>query len=172
MGDEQYLLQTERAVHYAISRIQSFSGSRSTWAYLISPQKFSGKWLPFLKRAELINTRLKKVQIECLDFEKIIEKYDTKNTLFYVDPPYIGGEKYYNTQEVNFTSDDHERLSRILKKIKGMFVLSYYDHDIVRILYKGFNKTIKFVPKYSVGNFKRDLKQHKPIGRELLIKNY
>ena len=112
------------------------------------------------------------MQIECLDFEKIIEKYDTKNTLFYVDPPYIGGERYYKTKEVEFKQEDHERLAHVLKRIKGKFILSYYDHEIVRRNYKGFKIIIKDVPKYCVGNFRNEIKQHKPIGHELLVINY
>ena len=165
LSDEKFLLQTERAIHYAIQKVQSFSGTGSSWAYRISAPKFSGKWLPFLNRFELINARLKKVQIECLDFEKVISKYDSKFILFYLDPPYIGGERYYKTNDVNFNLEDHKRLVHVLK---NKFILSYYDHNFVRANYKGFNMISKEVPKYSVGNFKHGIQQHKPIGRELL----
>lgn len=110
LDNESYLSQTERAIHYAISKVQSFSTTDSAWAYNISRNKFSGKWLPFLKCLELINARLKKVQIECLDFEKLIEKYDSQSTLFYLDPPYIGGEHYHKTSGVDFKKEDHQRI--------------------------------------------------------------
>jgi DNA adenine methylase len=172
LSGEQCLSQTERAIHYAIQRVQSFSGTGSSWAYRINAPKFSGKWLPFLNRLELINARIKKVQIECLDFEKVIKKYDSKSTLFYLDPPYIGGEKYYKTKSVNFRHEDHERLARTLKKIRGKFILSYYDHETIRKSYKAFRLVSKDVPKYCVGNNKKNLKKRKPIGQELLIMNY
>lgn len=123
-------------------------------------------------RFERINARLKKVQIECLDFEIIIEKYDTKNILFYLDPPYIGGERYYKTKEVDFMQEDHIRLARVLKGIKGRFILSYYDHESVRSNYKAFNMVTKEVPKYCVGNHKDNSNKQKPFGRELLIMSY
>lgn len=172
LSDDRFLSQTERAIHYAINRVQSFSGSGSTWAYRITSSRFSGKWLPFLNRLALINARLKKVQIECLDFEKVIRKYDSKSTLFYLDPPYIGGERYYKTKAVDFKPEDHERLAKVLKKIKGRFILSYYDNKMVRERYKGFRVIAKEVPKYSVGNFKNKPDKRKPLGRELLIMNY
>ncbi len=172
LSGEKYIPQTERAIHYAIQRVQSFSGTGSSWAYRINAPRFSGKWLPFLNRLELINARLKKVQIECLDFEKVIEKYDSKSTLFYLDPPYVGGERYYKTSGVDFKQEDHNRLAHILHKIKGKFILSYYDHELVRKTYRGFNMVMKDVPKYSVGNYKKNIKQQKPIGREMLIMNY
>ncbi len=172
LSEDQILSQTERAIHYAINRVQSFSGTGSTWAYRIASSKFSGKWLPFLNRLELINARLKKVQIECLDFEKVIKKYDSKSTLFYLDPPYIGGEKYYKTSDVNFKIEDHLRLAQALKKIKGKFILSYYDHEFIRASYKTFRIVKKIVPKYSAGYSKNNLDKHKPVGHELLIMNY
>ena len=125
-----------------------------------------------MNRLELINARLKKVQIECLDFEKVIEKYDSKSTLFYLDPLYIGGEKYYKRSAVNFKMEDHLRLAELLKRLKGKFILSYHDHEFVRKTYKGFKTVMKGVPKYSVSNFQYGTRQHKPIGHELLIMNY
>lgn len=172
LSNDRFLSQTERAIHYAINRVQSFSATGSAWAYNIELLKFSGKWLPFLKRLELINARLKKVQIECLDFEKIIKKYDSKATLFYVDPPYIGGEHYYKTNRVDFKQEDHIRLVQSLKGIKGKFILSYYDHKFVRANYKRFNMISKEVPKYNVRSFKDNINTHKPLGHELLIMNY
>lgn len=61
---------------------------------------------------------------------------------------------------------------QLLKGIKGKFILSYYDYEFVRKIYKGFKTVMKDVPKYSVGNFKHGTKQHKPIGHKLLIMNY
>ncbi len=172
LGDDLYLSQTERAIHYAIKRVRSFSSSGSTWAYRIASSKFSGKLLPFLNRLELINARLKKVQIECLDFEKIIEKYDSKSTLFYLDPPYIGGERYYKTNSVNFKQEDHTRLADVLMRINGKFILSYYDHEFIRKSYRTFTIVSKDVPKYRVRSSNNISQNHKPIGYELLIMNY
>jgi len=172
LSGEQYLSQTERAIHYAIQRVQSFSGTGSSWAYRINAPKFSGKWLPFLNRLEFTNARLKKVQIECLDFEKVIKKYDSKSTLFYLDPPYVGGERYYKTNAVNFKLEDHARLAQVLKNITGKFILSYYDHEFIRASYKTFHVVKKTVPKYSAGYPKNNLDKHKPLGHELLIMNY
>lgn len=173
LSNERCLSDVEHAISFALHKIQSFSAGGSTWAYRVSGERpFSGKWLPFLKRMELINARLKKVQIECLDFEKIIRKYDSPNTLFYLDPPYLDHENYYKTKKVDFTQNDHERLAQILKQIKGKFALSYYDHGFVRSHYKGFKIISKQMPKYSIRSFGKNAKHHKPLGKELLILNY
>ena len=62
-----------------------------------------------------------------MDFQTVIEKYDSEKTYFYVDPPYyiVGEGNYYSNHE--FNRQDHERLANCLKSIKGKFSLSYYD---------------------------------------------
>ena len=167
--DEKFLPALERAMHYAVLRVQSFSG-RGGWGYEVASNKIgSGKWLPFVKRLEYINARLKRVQIECLDFQKCIDKYDSPNTLLYLDPPYVDAEHYY---EVKFTREDHIKLADTLKKIKGKFVLSYYDHPLIRELYSGFTILEKETAKHSSGITRKSGRKEKPRGHELLIKNY
>ena len=121
---------------------------------------------------QIINSRLKRVQIECLDFEKCISKYDTKNTLFYLDPPYVGVEYYYKTKEISFGHDDHIRLSKLLRGLKGKFVLSYYDDKLVRELYSYFRIIKKHTKKSSCGVVRTRKEKTKPKAVELLIMNY
>ena len=174
LKEDDFISSVEKAMYYALLRVQTFAGGNSkSWAYQITADKISsGKWLPFIRRLELINARLKRVQIECLDFGNIIERYDGKKTLFYLDPPYVEAEHYYNIQGVNFGSQDHERLAKLLKKIKGRFVLSYYEHPEVRKLYNGYKIITKDSVKHSCGIVKGRISKTKPKAIELLIKNY
>jgi DNA adenine methylase len=60
LKDDKFMSELEKAMYYSIEQVQSFSG-RGGWGYVITAKKVvSGKWLPFLKRLELINARLKK----------------------------------------------------------------------------------------------------------------
>lgn len=81
-----------------------------------------------------VQTRLSAVIIENKDFENCIRVYDRPGTLFYLDPPYYGTERYY---DVGFPLEDHKRLFECLKHIKGRFILSYNDCDYIRELYDG-----------------------------------
>ena len=78
------------------------------------------------------------------DYKDIIDKYDSPETFFYVDPPYKGKEKYYINHE--FGTDSHLELAEMLNNIQGRFLLSYYDFDGLRELYPNcrfeFKKTI------------------------------
>ncbi len=68
-----------------------------------------------------------------IDYRGIINKYDSTETFFYVDPPYKGKEKYYINHE--FGSNSHLELAEMLNNIEGKFLLSYYDFDGLRELY-------------------------------------
>lgn len=113
----------------------------------------------------LHSRRLRGAVIENMDYEKLIKTYDERDTLFYLDPPYVGTQSYYKTPR-GFNTQDHENLAGILKDISGKFILSYNDCEVIRDLYKGFNiKELNI--KYTLGG------NHKSKdGSEILIMNY
>ena len=109
--------------------------------------------------------RLKRATIENLSYEKLIKEYDSEDSLFYLDPPYVGTENYYKTAG-GFSKQDHQTLAEILRSIKGKFMLSYNDCELVRELYRGFNmKELKI--SYSLNNA-----AERKNSKELLIMNY
>lgn len=108
---------------------------------------------------EEVEKRLASVVIENMDFEKLIEKYDSSKSVFYCDPPYSHTERYYDSL---FSEEDHERLKAVLSRIKGSFILSYNDSEYIRELYKGFKiATTERQNNLSRGTYK-----------ELIIKNF
>lgn len=60
------------------------------------------------------------VTIENVSYEKLIGSYDSEETLFYFDPPYIGTEEYY--RESDF---DHQKFCKDLEQIEGYWIVSY-----------------------------------------------
>lgn len=82
-----------------------------------------------------VQARLSSVVIENKDFEDLIKVYDRPGTLFYLDPPYYGTEKYY---QVEFAEADHIRLAQAIARIQGRFILSYNESDFIRELYNGY----------------------------------
>ena len=72
-----------------------------------------------------IHDRLAFVQISQSDAINVIKARDTKDTFFYLDPPYIGtAQKHYK----GYTSEDFRQLLEILQTVKGKFLLSCF-HD-------------------------------------------
>lgn len=77
--------------------------------------------------------RLRGVTIENMDAVPLMEKHDSRDTLFYVDPPYHPetrdkGNDYSHEMSIAH----HKILLRHLVKLKGMVVLSGYDHPLYR----------------------------------------
>lgn len=76
----------------------------------------------------LISQRLQGVQIHAWDFERIIKKYESPETLFYSDSPYHGTEDYYTVDETPaFKPEDHKRLARLLNETSAKVAISHYD---------------------------------------------
>ncbi|NMA31412.1 MAG: DNA adenine methylase [Candidatus Methanofastidiosa archaeon] len=96
--------------------------------------------------------RLKTVQIENMDYKDLIKKYDGKDTLFYLDPPYIHKTRqmtYQYTYEM--TDQQHEEMINILLHIKGKAILSGYDNEIYnKLLDNGWRKM--FLGEYDKRN--------------------
>ena len=80
--------------------------------------------------------RLSRVWIERMDFGKCIERYDTPETFFYVDPPYFKREAVYG--EGLFERADFQRLSEQLAGIQGKFILSIDSSLEMREQFKRF----------------------------------
>lgn len=119
----------QRAARFYILIKASYGGKRGTFSYV------SHNIQPDLENLKRIQERLKSVIIDNQDFEKVIAHYDSPETLFYLDPPYFGTEKYYSA---SFSQEDHQRLYHSLCQIQGKFVLSYNDHPYIKELYQDF----------------------------------
>lgn len=117
------------------------------------------------KSFEIYSKRLKMALIENLSYEKFIKEYDGKDTLFYLDPPYIGTENYYKMPRA-FDLKNHKNLAFILKGVRTKFILSYNDCPVVRELYKDFN--IKEVST----NYSLNINSINKKAKELIIMNY
>lgn len=117
------------------------------------------KLLPLLVE---VSKRLENVLLENLDFEPFIMTYDSSQTVYFCDPPYVDTEKYYSS---GFTWEDHLRLFYVLNHCLAKWQLCYNDCPEVRRLYHGF-------PMYA---YTRPHSMAREKGREfkeLLITNY
>lgn len=114
-----------------------------------------------IKNIEVYIERLKEVSILNKDYKAVINKYDDKDTFFYLDPPYENSENIYKFGNINL-----EEMKELLKTIKGKFMLSLNDSENIRKIFKDF--------KINVFNVKRVGGKH--VGakdrNEVLITNY
>lgn len=104
---------------------------------------FKGRSAIKLFNYELFNDwrdRFERVQILQEDFVSLIHRYDAKNVLYFCDPPFTmakkSSDRYY---ELNFSEDDHIRLSNVLSSIKGKVIITYNDDPIIREIFSNFH---------------------------------
>ncbi|MPV99581.1 DNA adenine methylase, partial [Bombella apis] len=107
--------------------------------------------------------RLNRVVIECLPWQAVIDRYDTVNTLFYLDPPYYGTEDYY---QAAFGRGEFTEMAARLRNLKGKFILSLNDCSEVREIFSNFDVE-KVAVTYSLSK-KTDARGQRG---ELLISN-
>lgn len=119
------------AAKYAYILTQVWSGTNPEKGKFIDLRgKYTSKFDSF--KNKLTNEKWQKyfdkiTVTENMDFQDVIEKYDSEKTYFYCDPPYYKTEDYYANHE--FGIETHERLANTLKSIKGRFSLSYYHFE-------------------------------------------
>ena len=161
-------LDLTTAAKYLYLEVQSFTGNTLG---LNSSVYFDKKNIhglnPLLKKLsdEKIVNRLKRLTVENLDCVEVINKYDSPDTFFYIDPPYYEKEHYY-TQA--FGKDKHKELAQCLNRIQGQFALSYYDFPELNTWFP----TDKFRRTTYTKSKQSSSRTNKKLGTELVIRNY
>jgi DNA adenine methylase len=91
-------------------------------------------WVNYPSHIDAFVERLKGVVIENRPAIEVIEQHDTRQTLFYVDPPYplstrnvARGNAVY---VCDLSDDEHRKLASILHSVKGVVLLSGYHCDL------------------------------------------
>jgi site-specific DNA-adenine methylase len=133
---ETILPQPERVIMFAYLHHYSFIGS------ILSPKmkmvkgkvapKDKTKDIPIVKKAknpEFFERAKFVTDINRMDCEELIKKYDSPDMFFYIDPPYWETEHYYTESVEGFGPDKHESLANTIKTMKGKFALSYYSFN-------------------------------------------
>jgi DNA adenine methylase len=164
--DSKELDDREKALRFLYCIASSFNGEIQTksWKvhkYVALPTVWNHKSLIIRQIAK----RLMTVYIDHDDFRKVIRRWDSKNTLFFCDPPYYKAEKMYT---YGFTEFDHVALKNILSTIRGKFLLIYDDCKEIREMYKDF-----IIEQISAKIYMENIIEGKRTTKDyLLIRNY
>jgi len=160
-----------RAYEWFILQRQSFAGKwYAGWSH--SKKRSMGQsWISSANLLVDVADRFLDVQLECRDFREVIRDYDSPETLFYVDPPFVDTERsYYPAGTMSWP--DHMDLADLLNKIKGRAVVSYYDAPLLRPKYAAWRREEFPVVKHSQGVTKRSEQETRARAVELLLMNF
>ncbi len=162
----------ELAAKYVYVVTQVFSGSKPEKSSFIDLKgNYRSKYLSFrdkLSKPNWIEHFLKITDVRNLDFNDVIDEFDSPNTYIYLDPPYWRTENYYSNHD--FDREDHERLANKLKKIQGKFSLSYYDFELLHEWFPENQYRWEKKQFAKAAAAKKGVKQN--LAEELLILNY
>lgn len=117
-----------KAWAYYVNIQQSFANTLNAgWRASVYGRNQAATWDVKRKRIPECLERLADVHIACEDALRFIERWDSPQTLFYVDPPYPGSEQgHYD----GYTLDDWAALCDALDNAQCSYVLSNYPQDI------------------------------------------
>ncbi len=133
----------ERARRFYVRSWQSRGANArwpSGWRYektCTHGRSFATRWTE-THHLQAIVDRLRGVQIECDDAFRVIARFDTPQTVFYVDPPYLR-ETRSPSHSVEYTHEideaDHRDLAELLRQVEGGVIISSYPHALYEGLY-------------------------------------
>ena len=129
----------------------------------------TAKWYKSPLTIDQCADRMKQVQLENDTWQRIFDEYDTPDTLFYCDPPYLHETRLSPAvYQYEFTDDDHRELLARLQTIEGKAILSGYDNDLYNTELKNW-RTTTIKARVSAANNHAD---YEPYRDEKLWMNY
>ncbi len=107
-------------------------GQAHSWLNKPLPRRGLGKRLAAFRR------RMACVILECRPAEELFPIYDTPQTLFFLDPPYVGTG--HLDSYANYSPERLEALAKQVRGLKGRFVLTIDDRPEHRVLFEGYTQ--------------------------------
>jgi DNA adenine methylase len=105
-----------------------------------------------IPRLAEIHERMSNVQIENRDALVCIKEWDSDETVYYLDPPYVfdtrKSEEFY---DIEMKDEDHHRLVEILLDVEGAVILSGYMTDLYQPLLDAGWQALSYSETTSIG---------------------
>ena len=95
------------------------------------------RWFGGVEALPQIAARLLRVQIENRPAVDVIRLYDSKDTLFYLDPPYVHGTRGdAKAYKYEMSDEQHRELADALNAERGRAAISNYDCELYAELFQ------------------------------------
>ncbi|MCX7934927.1 MAG: hypothetical protein N3A66_06675, partial [Planctomycetota bacterium] len=130
----------DRAWATMVTHGQGFSGIAKTvgnWSRAFVSSRgiaeTAARWRSRLAMLDYWHKRLSRVQLDNLDALEVVRYWDSPDTVFYLDPPYVADTRVKGNQNIyahEASNEHHRALVDILLSVKGQAMLSGYAHPI------------------------------------------
>ncbi|WP_121065316.1 DNA adenine methylase [Chachezhania antarctica] len=159
--DPATLTDLERAARFLYLQRLAFGGQVSG-VFGVAKDRSRFRLSALEPLLDAAHSRLEAVVFENLDWADVVRRYDGPGTLFYLDPPYYGGESDYG--KGLFDRNQFEAIRAALDDAAGAFILSINDTPKTRELFGAFHLS-EVELKYTVA------KDGATVANELLVSN-
>jgi DNA adenine methylase len=86
------------------------------------------RWSQGIACLPAVHDRFRDVQIECDDWYTVMSRYDSPETLYFLDPPYIPDTRVSGKYCHELTQNDHHEIVARLLGFRRMIVLCGFEH--------------------------------------------
>jgi DNA adenine methylase len=130
------LTEIQRAGRWLMRNKISFAGGMTSFG--VSKTSSGGACVSrfgLMEAMEALNKRIDRVTFENVDWEHFVRLYDSEDTFFFIDPPYLNAKiKNY----AGWTEEQMRGLRKVLDKVKANWVLTVDASDFNRELFGDF----------------------------------
>lgn len=101
-------------------------------------------WVNYERHLHQLADRVRGIVIECRPAAKVIESHDSKETLFYLDPPYLESVRTrFGAYSHEMTDQDHSELLDMALSVRAAVIISGYDNELYNSKLSGWRKETK-----------------------------
>lgn len=156
----------DRAWAFFVAQNQGFAGIAKTYGNWGRVLDICAEYKPKAWQSKISNIlwwheKLMNVLLDNRDALDFISYWDSEDSVFYLDPPYLQSTRVSSKIYSNETNNaHHEKLVQLLLKIRGKAVLSCYDDDIYTPLFNNGWEKINFQTSSMMGSKARNTKSH------------
>ncbi|NEP10859.1 MAG: ParB N-terminal domain-containing protein [Symploca sp. SIO2C1] len=131
----------ELATKFYVQCRITYAGGGTGWASGYSSKSLDKPENDDHSHLHAITNRISNIQVYHLDALEIIKQFDSPDTLFYCDPPYIQDTRNSHTPyEYEYSIEQHIQLIELLSSIKGKAVISGYPSSKYASLLQGWHR--------------------------------
>jgi DNA adenine methylase len=127
------LTELQRAARFLLVNRTSFGGTMTSFG--VAKTKGGGVGFKHKVVAELLgnaHARLDGVVVENLPYERCLKNYDSKDTFFFIDPPYLNAD---TEAYQGWSADQLRQFRRQVEKLQGKWIVTVDDSPLNRDLF-------------------------------------